>query len=385
MICLQDKSCKHSGFMNGKGVVLYMNHKHLLVFTGGTISSVQKDNEIICNQKTFELLNDCHLSDFDILEPADILSENMTPQLIFQIYKKIIEKLKEKNYRSMIITHGTDTMAYTAQLGALLFSQLPFPVVFLGSKLPAGHPNMDGKINFKHACKFVEQVDSGVFVISRQQDGNDVVFAAESIQQADFIGDDFSAFQNNIFGWFEKEILIRNTSFQPYSQINQKNFQNTNAKEFIQLFTNSSSDLQPSQMRPISFSYPFQYIPLPFQRLFKKEINKDKPGIFLVSAYVGQDYSLFDLEKYSGNYILHQMYHSGTACMYGESNQQLSSFAERCKKNGKHLFIAPLYRNRTPYETTAALLKEHVIPLYDMPVERAWAILTLASWLDDFD
>ena len=322
-----------------------MHEKHLLVFTGGTISAFQKDGEIVRGQKTFQLLHDCEVSDFDILEPVDILSENMTPQILFQIFKQITAKVKEQSYKSIIITHGTDTLAFTAQLGAILFSSFSFPMIFLGSKLPSDHPDSDGKINFHHARRLAELVCSGVYVISRRQDGRDVVFAAETVQQADIKSDDFSAFQNNIFGWFENGELVKSSSFRPYSQFKEQKF----------------------------------------HRLFEREKIPDNHNVLMIPAYIGQDYSLFDLEKYAGKYILHQMYHSGTACMYGESSESLADFAKRCTLTGKQLFIAPIYRDRPPYETTAALLKEGVTPLYDMPIERAWAILTLTSWLDSLD
>ena len=360
-----------------------MNKKHLLVFTGGTISASQKDSEIIRGQKTFELLKNYDAQDFDIIEPVDILSENMTPEIIFRIFKHIADKIKGQNYKSIIVTHGTDTLAYTAQCGALLLSQLPFPVIFLGSKLPAGHPEMDGKINFHHAYQLAEQVNSGVFVVSRHQNGSDIVFAAENVQQADFTSDDFSAFQNHIFGWFKDGKLVKNTSFHPCLQVSYQNSRLPDAAVFIRLFENPETDTQSSQINFESYSTPFQYLPEPFQHLLENEKITNIREVLMIPAYVGQDYSIYDLENFKGKYILHQMYHSGTACIQGVvPNHRLTDFARRCKQAGKRLFIAPLYSDRALYETTAALLKEDVTPLYDMPVERAWAVLTLASWLN---
>lgn len=359
-----------------------MAKKNLLVFTGGTISAYQKDGEIVRGQKSFELLKGYKSSDFDILEPVDILSENMTPQILFQIFREIIRKIKGQSYRSIIVTHGTDTLAYTAQLGTLLFSSLPFPVIFLGSKLPSDHPESDGKINFSHALQLAEKIRSGVFVVSRQQTGHDVIFAAESIQQANFTEDDFSAFQNNILGWFKDGELIENAKFRPYSQINNQNFQYTDVAKFLQLLANPDIGSQQTPENQISSAPPIQYTPEAFHRLFELEKPPTNHSVLMIPAYPGQNYSLFDLNKFSGKYILHQMYHSGTACIQGEPFQRLTDFAKRCKKDGKQLFIAPIYRDRPPYETTAALLKEDVIPFYDMPSERAWAILTLVSWME---
>lgn len=55
-------------------------------------------------------------------------------------------------YDGMLVLHGTDTMAYTANLFALALQGLGKPVVFTGSQLPYGAENSDAPFNLATAA-----------------------------------------------------------------------------------------------------------------------------------------------------------------------------------------------------------------------------------------
>ncbi len=76
---------------------------------------------------------------------ASILSENMTPA-IWQDLARAVHAEIQNGAGGIIVTHGTDTMAYSA--AALSFMlDTPVPVVFVGSQRSADRPSSDNAMN----------------------------------------------------------------------------------------------------------------------------------------------------------------------------------------------------------------------------------------------
>jgi len=74
-----------------------------------------------------------------------ILSENMTPTIWQELARAVHEEIR-KGSTGVIVTHGTDTMAYSA--AALSFMlDTPVPVVFVGSQRSADRPSSDNTMN----------------------------------------------------------------------------------------------------------------------------------------------------------------------------------------------------------------------------------------------
>ncbi len=74
-----------------------------------------------------------------------ILSENMTPSIWQQLAGAVYEEI-EGGAAGVIVTHGTDTMAYSA--AALSFMlETPIPVIFVGSQRSADRPSSDNTMN----------------------------------------------------------------------------------------------------------------------------------------------------------------------------------------------------------------------------------------------
>jgi len=76
---------------------------------------------------------------------ASILSENMCPDLWQTLARAIYEEI-QAGAAGVIVTHGTDTMAYSA--AAIRFMlKTPVPVVFVGSQRSADRPSSDNAMN----------------------------------------------------------------------------------------------------------------------------------------------------------------------------------------------------------------------------------------------
>lgn len=74
-----------------------------------------------------------------------ILSENMTPAIWQELARAVYKEIKE-GARGVIVTHGTDTMAYSS--AALSFMlDTPVPVIFVGSQRSADRPSSDNMMN----------------------------------------------------------------------------------------------------------------------------------------------------------------------------------------------------------------------------------------------
>ncbi len=68
------------------------------------------------------------------------------------------------DYDGVVITHGTDTMAYTASVLSFMLPGLPFPVVLTGSQLPIEHPLTDAMENLRTAFAMAASGQPGVFL-----------------------------------------------------------------------------------------------------------------------------------------------------------------------------------------------------------------------------
>jgi glutamyl-tRNA(Gln) amidotransferase subunit D len=76
---------------------------------------------------------------------ATILSENMTQVIWQELARAVYNEIKE-GVAGVIITHGTDTMAYSAAAISFMIDT-PAPIVFVGSQRSADRPSSDNAMN----------------------------------------------------------------------------------------------------------------------------------------------------------------------------------------------------------------------------------------------
>lgn len=128
-----------------------------IISTGGTIASkVDYRTGAVTSQFSAEeiaadvpeLLDICNV-DAELL--YNILSENMNPTRWMELSKEIYKAVK-RGYEGVIVTHGTDTLAYSASAVAFMLST-PVPVVFVGSQRSSDRPSSDAAINLICAAK----------------------------------------------------------------------------------------------------------------------------------------------------------------------------------------------------------------------------------------
>ncbi len=122
-----------------------------ILSTGGTIASkIDYRTGAVTSQFSAE---DILLAIPELEEIADyncriiynILSENMRPSYWVELARAVYEEIKN-GADGIMITHGTDTMMYTA--AALSFMiETPVPIVLVGSQRSADRPSSDNAMN----------------------------------------------------------------------------------------------------------------------------------------------------------------------------------------------------------------------------------------------
>ncbi|MDR1705976.1 MAG: asparaginase [Clostridiales bacterium] len=142
----------------------------LLLATGGTIASkecggglsptlVSRDITDYLQENGTGLGLDCSVDCEDIL---NLDSSNIQPEEWQFIARKAYMALPA--YDGVIITHGTDTMAYTAAALSFMLRNVHKSVVLTGSQLPINAPLTDAKTNLYTAMSAVEHGITGVTV-----------------------------------------------------------------------------------------------------------------------------------------------------------------------------------------------------------------------------
>lgn len=143
-----------------------LNKRILLLTTGGTIASRPTREGLAPGLSGDELAGWlAGLRGFYDITVRDILhldSSNIQPEE-WQVIARHVFDSKE-DYDGIVITHGTDTMAYTASVLSFLLPGLPLPVVLTGSQLPIAHPLTDGLENLRTAFAMAASGRPGVFV-----------------------------------------------------------------------------------------------------------------------------------------------------------------------------------------------------------------------------
>ena len=124
--------------------------KTLLITTGGTISCVEGADGLTPALTGADLLTyskfSCEVLDFNLID-SSVMSDEQRGELARLIWSKRGE------YDSFVVTHGTDSMAYTAADLDCAFAGLDRTVILTGSQLPIGFPGTDAVDNLNLALE----------------------------------------------------------------------------------------------------------------------------------------------------------------------------------------------------------------------------------------
>lgn len=339
-----------------------MNKKILVVLTGGTIGSAVNINTIDISAKSpYRLLqayeqmkyDDLEETVFETVQPYNILSENTTLDVWTQLCD-FLSNVDMSLYKGIIITHGTDTYSYTsALLGTIYDKAIPIPMVLVSSNYAIGEPKSNGLANFRNAVCFINQawcssepkstcIDmtfSGVFCVYEDRFGVSNVYRAVEITESDTCIDQFGVYGGEVYGIMHKEVFHKNVKH-----------------------VNRCEPMVEVKNKKITFS---------------KEVMMLKTYPGLNYSYIGIEHLQEGEHKYQLGAVLHNLYHSATACV-SMGEESFVSFIERCEKAGIPSYVCGFKKNlKDAYASTRIFEKSNITKVYDMSPEAAYANVLL--------
>ena len=139
--------------------------KILLLTTGGTIASLpgaeglEPQRSDVMERELNQLRTYYHITVEDVmcLDSSNIQSAQWQ-QLAAHIFEK------REAYDGIVVSHGTDTMAYSASAVTFMLPNIDRPVVFTGSQLPLADMLSDGPDNLRTAFAMASSGKNGVFL-----------------------------------------------------------------------------------------------------------------------------------------------------------------------------------------------------------------------------
>ena len=144
-----------------------MNEKKkiLLLTTGGTIASIPGGEGLEPHRSGVMERELNQLRTYYDITVRDVMcldSSNIRPEEWQLIAKSIFEQ--RAGFDGIVVSHGTDTMAYTASAVTFMLPDIDLPVVFTGSQLPLADMLSDGPENLRTAFAMAATGCPGVFL-----------------------------------------------------------------------------------------------------------------------------------------------------------------------------------------------------------------------------
>ncbi|KUO63846.1 MAG: hypothetical protein APF84_14595 [Gracilibacter sp. BRH_c7a] len=322
--------------------------KILVVFTGGTIGSTKTDKTINVDDNTSYYLIDRYNNSeykrevsFDVSQPMSLLSEDLIPKDWLTLHETL-SQLDLSVYKGIIITHGTDTLPFTAAAISYLFNWTPIPIVITASNYPLEDERSNGFRNFVNSVEFIINDDiPGVFVIFENNKGESIVHLGTRLTQAVPFTHEFDSISSIIFG------KMKDNKFQKHEHVSNPSFEDLKKPK-------DKADLP-----DINFSTDVVYI-------------KPFPGL---------NYQHYDFSVIKPQAIIHDLYHSGTACTRtdGRFKYSLIEFTKDCIDNDIEVFISPIRdMSEDMYVTSNDILEAGAHYLHNISIEASIVKLMLA-------
>ena len=137
----------------------------LLLTTGGTIASMPGTDGLEPHRSGVMEREIHQLRTYYDITVRDVMcldSSNIRPEE-WQLIARAVFELRG-DYDGIVISHGTDTMAYTASAVTFMLPDIDIPVVFTGSQLPLADVLSDGPDNLRTAFAMAASGKPGVFL-----------------------------------------------------------------------------------------------------------------------------------------------------------------------------------------------------------------------------
>lgn len=293
--------------------------KVAVIFTGGTIGSQVRDGKIgpgedrhyMLLERYREKASHTHI-DFSVFQPFTMLSENSTGGSVSELVRWVKQCLTGE-YEGIIITHGTDTLAYSASALGYVFSGVTIPIVLVSSNYVLTDPRANGVDNFYYGVDWIcQKPGGGVFVSYKNEGDNPKIHLGTRILGHRSFSDDVYSVMDRYLGEYDKEKESWYMKENP-------------PKESGQLF-------------------------------IKEPVLQQTSPIQQIVPYVGMAYPKLET---STKAVLHHTYHAGTIC---NESQGAQYFFQEARKRDIPVFVTGLDASML-YESTKIYEQYGMIPL----------------------
>ncbi len=156
------------------------NHIHIIKM-GGTIEFFDPDYDVIRDMMNLDSSIEYYFS--NIIKPhftwsTDLVTQKDSRELVLEDRMKLKDVIEQSPHQKILVTHGTFTMAETAQ-----FIEQGVPqdkiVVFTGSMIPiAGFTSSDAGFNIGFAVAHMQHLKPGVYLSM-----NGGVFSSDEVKK----------------------------------------------------------------------------------------------------------------------------------------------------------------------------------------------------------
>jgi glutamyl-tRNA(Gln) amidotransferase subunit D len=112
---------------------------------------------------------------------SNMLSENMRFSH-YNLIAKAVEHEAKEGAKGIIVTHGTDTLHYTAAALSFILENVSIPVVLVGSQRSSDRPSSDSASNLLSAAVFITHCKAGgVFVCMHENTSDESCLIIEGV------------------------------------------------------------------------------------------------------------------------------------------------------------------------------------------------------------
>lgn len=195
-----------------------MNSDVAILTTGGTIGSEVNNNELdtsknILSNKINKYTN---VDSFSIMNK---LSENMIPKDWFTI-ANAIQDIIDKGYNNIIITHGTDTITYSASAIEILFGYLQnVSIIFTGTMDSPDINKIESETALKSSLDAIQNLSNGVYINIRSPEKYDkmILHQATNVKPLYYDSKGYESINNKYIGEYTDSWNFVNTYSKNYS------------------------------------------------------------------------------------------------------------------------------------------------------------------------
>lgn len=307
--------------------------RFLFILTGGTIGSTLQNGCLGVQAPAFALpelyCSRYHTTlDYDVIAPYTMLSENSTGETLKALVRTVQEQLAA-GYTGIFVTHGTDTLAYSAAaLGYTLGAACP-PVCLISANYPPQDVRSNALANLHGAVRFFSENPRGGVWVSYQNPGEELrIHRATRLLESAAFSDRVDSAANLFFGAYAADGTFHPNPY--YSEL-------------------------PDEIPPLS----------------AENLSRECTQIARILPYVGMEYTALSPKIRA---VLHGTYHSGTLNTASPNTQE---FFRQARQQGIPVFLTGVSPAQIPYESTRAYESLHATVL----PPTAPAAMVLKLWL----